>query len=561
MRRSNPLLITTSAFGPLANFHINDASLSFSWRHVAWPPSLLLLLFLSLCGFAEGKPTGPPPPPSVLNGTHGIDLNLVVKQRRGQVVHVFQNAVISCKGRVFRDCTAPEHKCDPATLWSTTSKAFIANCGSRRDGDGKCVDWVGCGYDGGSCDPHIAWSHVTKKAPYVCEDGDVAPGRIKTFTRPGGPVATIIALTQPQWGAYYHFLVDGLTRITWVMATHPDVIEDPNTFFHTGIIGDVAQGWFRLLGIDPGTSERNRLLEGWWRAQTVYFPPGNPCANGKRGAQPAAINAMQKALHKNNGMGQTIDAKMIKQPVALLVQRTGSSRSIKNHPQVQQHLEARLPPGWKVKIFSDNPSPSPQETCSLFNEAAMILGPHGAGFSNLLCARPGTVLVEFQQKQHSWDFQLLSVKLGMTYFGVPTDMDHYGPGIVNLGLLEQAVLLALANLKDAFTPTTSPPPTKAALPLPLPALLGQEVQATEVAHSGPASIERIGSWGAGFLVASMLLVLSQRIFLGRSLAGDPSESSRKPQNVKNRSKNPRANVVGASSNEKLGENSQLIVAD
>lgn len=43
-----------------------------------------------------------------------------------------------------------------------------------------------------------------------------------------------------------------------------------------GMVSDQAQAWAQLVGINTGPGPINRLLDGWWRAKTVYFPPGAP---------------------------------------------------------------------------------------------------------------------------------------------------------------------------------------------------------------------------------------------------------------------------------------------
>jgi len=106
--------------------------------------------------------------------------------------------------------------------------------------------------------------------------------------------------------------------------------------------------------------------------------------------------------------------------------------------------------GWKIEVFSDFPqTPDVKTTCSMFHRASLIMGPHGAGLANLICSRKGVPLIEFQQKYHSWDYQLLSMKLGMPYIGIKTDMDHGGPGKVDIKAVRSAVKQALAMVPAA----------------------------------------------------------------------------------------------------------------
>ena len=64
----------------------------------------------------------------------------------------------------------------------------------------------------------------------------------------------------------------------------------------------------------------------------------------------------------------------------------------------------------KLSVFDDRNLPSLAETVSLFNQAFLVIGPHGAGLSNLLFSDPGTVLIEgtyFRKIYHHYRHVLL----------------------------------------------------------------------------------------------------------------------------------------------------------
>jgi Glycosyltransferase 61 len=50
--------------------------------------------------------------------------------------------------------------------------------------------------------------------------------------------------------------------------------------------------------------------------------------------------------------------------------------------------------GLRYTFFGDNPSPSLEDTMRFFNEAVMVVAPHGAGLANLVFCEPGTYVVE-----------------------------------------------------------------------------------------------------------------------------------------------------------------------
>lgn len=373
------------------------------------------------------------------------EFRAAMKAKRGEdaKVHVWHDVVVSCKGQVFQGVHP------------------LVGCGHHG-----CVPWDGCSYDGGTCVWDSGTFHGSKEK--YCVQGGLcvphAPGPSesspeacreqpeKCADEPGflaGPVGSLVVLTQPQWGAYYHFLIDSLSRIFWIRQQHPELLKDGKTLFHTGMVSGSAQEWARLAGIQT-TSNENLLVDGWWKAKVAYFPPGNACANTKVGADIAALRGLRKAalshLHlKDDGQAP---ASAGSAPVAMLVKRSATrahGREVLNHKDVFATLK-RLLVGWSLQVFSDSELPDTQTTCSMFHAASLIIGPHGAGFANLICARSGTPLIEFQQKFHSWDYQLMSMKLKLPYFGVRTTMDHYESGDVDLKELEAAVKKVLSTL-------------------------------------------------------------------------------------------------------------------
>lgn len=335
-----------------------------------------------------------------------------------------------------------------------TCKGQVLNNTSPLVGSHSSSQWNGCDFNGGTCKWQSGISHVSQSKycllgdPVPCVEHGPGP------EEPAGPLETIVVLTQPQWGAYYHFLIDALSRVFWLHAQHPAVLVDPKAFFHLGMVNEVGQAWARLAGIQTTSDGANRLLDGYWTARTVYFPPGNECANKVRGAEPFVISRMRTAVVSAAWApsGPSLPPMGAAPKQALLVRRDPrvprykEARVILNHDSVVSKLEELLP-GWEVVVFSDYPQPpDPVTTCQMFSRADMILGPHGAGLSNLICARKGTPVVEFQQWPHSWDFELLSLKLGLPYRGISTKMEHYGPGRVDLNRLQTAVLCSLKQV-------------------------------------------------------------------------------------------------------------------
>lgn len=238
-------------------------------------------------------------------------------------------------------------------------------------------------------------------------------------------VPTIVVLTQPQWGAYYHFLIDSLPRVVFVSEKYPKLMDDPNVYFHTGYVGKIATEWAQMFGIKP-SKKHNRLLAGYWKAKTAVYPPSlYSTLNRPAYEWPDAAVKMRNNMHSSGIIpslkhsGADFNAK----PSILLLHRS-SSRILSNFDELFQSVSMWLP-GWDVKNFSDARLPDVPTTCALFHDATIIMGVHGAGFANMICSRPKAFIVEFQEREtRPLDFEFLADRFGLNYRGVPTEIKH-----------------------------------------------------------------------------------------------------------------------------------------
>jgi capsular polysaccharide biosynthesis protein len=102
-------------------------------------------------------------------------------------------------------------------------------------------------------------------------------------------------------------------------------------------------------------------------------------------------------------------------------------------------------------IFSDNNLPSFEETLKIFYNAVLIVGPHGAGLSNMLFSQPGTIVLEIIcHNSPIMCYSNLAYNLGMVYHGLVSEPNGIGHCMwmdVNVEALLESVKYLLKNKK------------------------------------------------------------------------------------------------------------------
>ena len=107
-----------------------------------------------------------------------------------------------------------------------------------------------------------------------------------------------------------------------------------------------------------------------------------------------------------------------------------------------------------VYIYDDKALPSLNETMTLFYRADVIFGPHGAGFANMIFARPGTFVADVQCRGTDnirVCYRQLALKLGMRYFGTVTTRNSTLSKRCN----KEGVLVDIEEVKELFSHLTS----------------------------------------------------------------------------------------------------------
>ena len=78
--------------------------------------------------------------------------------------------------------------------------------------------------------------------------------------------------------------------------------------------------------------------------------------------------------------------------------------------------------GLNYTVFDDRPTPPLAVAARLFGAAVAVVGPHGAGLSNVVFSAPGTALVEAvcNEPHVNMCYQMTAHVLGLRYHAVPS---------------------------------------------------------------------------------------------------------------------------------------------
>jgi hypothetical protein len=126
-------------------------------------------------------------------------------------------------------------------------------------------------------------------------------------------------------------------------------------------------------------------------------------------------------------------------------------RRVVNEAEIQRELL-----GYGFEIVSLTEMPFLQQV-KLFSEAAIVVGPHGAGFANAVFCPPGSVLVEFMPPGHQTEnFKRVSRFGGLEYRSIAAATDN-APGVPNFTNDHTVDVAELRKLLHPFGPRTGNP--------------------------------------------------------------------------------------------------------
>jgi len=188
---------------------------------------------------------------------------------------------------------------------------------------------------------------------------------------------------------YYHFLIEVLSRLTLVIdlvRNEPDLqilISGPAKKFMNEI--------FNLLGIN---TERIVYCENkyLYKVKNLYFPKpaliGYPSQVEIHRIRNELLKCIKKGTEKfNSGSNE-------KNNLIIVIERLEERRKATNTKELVKTIKKQFPYVAKNVVIFDGQI-SVKDQINLFSRAWIIIGPHGAGFSNMIFSSPGIETIEF----------------------------------------------------------------------------------------------------------------------------------------------------------------------
>ena len=206
------------------------------------------------------------------------------------------------------------------------------------------------------------------------------------------------------WGnGFFHAIAEDLPRLSpWL----DFLTENKNIKIHVHTNNGFLRRILLILGIDP-----SRMVTGPRRVKVLYMPAGTACG------RTAVFNAELLSMQLRNAIAGPVEPRK-----SIVVIKRSTKRYFNSHNAIFKMIkDAVSGTDINVELFSDEKLPTLDETMAMFNRAFMVIGPHGAGETNLFFSEQGTVVIEgmcILRGQANLCFRNLMRVLGHRFYGV-----------------------------------------------------------------------------------------------------------------------------------------------
>jgi capsular polysaccharide biosynthesis protein/exopolysaccharide biosynthesis predicted pyruvyltransferase EpsI len=229
------------------------------------------------------------------------------------------------------------------------------------------------------------------------------------------------------WGDcnFGHFILDSIARLEIVENACPIKIEDFDYILlpkYNGEIYDRMVDFFQI--------PRHKIINGHQSVQYQFEELYSPSLRAiARITRIGSLNRIKEAFSLKNE----------KPSKRLYISRKGFSRNIRNEDEVWNLL--------KLYGFEKINPKEETDPYNLFNEASVVLGPHGAGLTNIFCCQKKTKIIELVPYYHRFPwFMSLAHACDLPYYGLVCGDKH----VFEVDLNELKKILEEASIDQIF---------------------------------------------------------------------------------------------------------------
>jgi len=238
-------------------------------------------------------------------------------------------------------------------------------------------------------------------------DDPAGPLGVSHLPRPSHTPLTVAVLTTGPHHNYYHWMIEALPRL--------DLYERSGVTidcFYAPTRTRFQRESLELLGISP-----QRILPA---TRQTHLAPARLLASSFTGSP-----SLAKADFLSRRLGQHAGL-LAGRSRRIFIARAGRrARGIVNEKDLLRSLE---PLGFERIRLEALPL---LEQVSLFQQAECVVGPHGAGLTNLMFCRPGTQVIEIGTPYRPWScFYEIAHHSGLAYhlhLATPVQISHFDP--------------------------------------------------------------------------------------------------------------------------------------
>lgn len=225
------------------------------------------------------------------------------------------------------------------------------------------------------------------------------------------------------WGySTWHFVMEAFVGLA-----HITKLDLQSHFIHVNAKNSWILDWLSLIGIP-----KSRIISGTISARRMLVPEIGRCGT--------------PSLAHLQWLKTQIPVKIPIHPNDIVLIKRTKYRVMQNFHLVQELVETfARKHGFHFVLHDDASLPSLKSQLQRFANASIVIGPHGAGFLQLIATSKKTCVVEFlpPTPQQVIIYARLSYLQGQTYFSIPL----YDNKFVNVTKVNQALELCLKTRK------------------------------------------------------------------------------------------------------------------